>query len=288
MIILCLTVSFLTEFTRVILDDDSSPLDWDVSGRPICYMFVLGIPYFLILLLLECSQDGGAGGTIGRWVRRARAFASRSVLQMYGEQFDKYSGQLVINDDGIALENDALAEHNLISEQKETMVQQAKVLVHNLWKIYPPSIGHVSSLCTFLRAQSNCCHKIPQSALERMHKPKKALRGVSLCINTGETFGLLGKNGAGKSTFLGILTGEIISSGGEAFVASQDVTGLEADGVALSRKHIGFCPQEDPLLDKMTGRETLEMFGKLRGIQNSDLVRQERSCNINTLLTLHY
>jgi len=258
-------------FASVVLSDDSSPLDWDVSGRPICYMFGMSIPYFSILLLLECSQVGGAGGMVGRWVRRARAFASRSVLRMYGETFDSDSGELIPNDGGSVLENDILDQHNLISEQKETMVQTSKVLAYNLWKIYPPSIGYISSFCTFLRAQSSCCRKNPTSASEWTYKPKKALRGVSLSINTGETFGLLGKNGAGKTTFLGILTGEIISSGGEAFVASHNVTGLDSDGVALSRKHIGFCPQEDPLLEKMTGRETLEMFGKLRGIRNDDL-----------------
>jgi ATP-binding cassette, subfamily A (ABC1), member 3 len=49
-------------------------------------------------------------------------------------------------------------------------------------------------------------------------------------------------------------------------VAGHAVTGEELDGVTLARKHLGYCPQVDPLLERMTARETLLMFGKLRGI----------------------
>lgn len=77
----------------------------------------------------------------------------------------------------------------------------------------------------------------------------------------------------GKTTTMGILTGDATPTSGEAYVASHDVTGLTKDGVQLARKNIGFCPQVDPLLDLMTGRETLAMFGRLRGIPTGMLVR---------------
>ncbi len=77
----------------------------------------------------------------------------------------------------------------------------------------------------------------------------------------------------GKTTTMGILTGDITPTSGEAYVASHDVTGASQDGVRLARKNIGFCPQADPLLDSMTGRETLAMFGKLRNIPSQQLVR---------------
>mmetsp|Transcript_13716 Transcript_13716/g.19669 ORF Transcript_13716/g.19669 Transcript_13716/m.19669 type:complete len:287 (+) Transcript_13716:2091-2951(+) len=65
---------------------------------------------------------------------------------------------------------------------------------------------------------------------------------------------------------MAILTGDTFASSGKAFVAGYDVTGRTATGVAEARKRIGFCPQVDPLLDLMTGRETLRLFGSLRGI----------------------
>jgi ABC-type multidrug transport system ATPase subunit len=67
------------------------------------------------------------------------------------------------------------------------------------------------------------------------------------------------------------LTGDIAPSAGEAYVAGHDVTGVTPGGVAAARKHIGYCPQVDPLLDLMSGRETLRMFGRLRGIPEDRL-----------------
>ena len=76
----------------------------------------------------------------------------------------------------------------------------------------------------------------------------------------------------GKTTTMGIVTGDITPTCGEAYVAGYDVTGVTKDGVQLARKNIGFCPQVDPLLDLMTARETLKMFGQLRGIPSEILV----------------
>ena len=42
---------------------------------------------------------------------------------------------------------------------------------------------------------------------------------------------------------MGILTGDITPTSGEAFVASNNVTGRTQDGVQLARQNIGFCPQ---------------------------------------------
>ena len=67
------------------------------------------------------------------------------------------------------------------------------------------------------------------------------------------------------------MTGDIAPSAGEAYVAGHDVTGVTPGGVAAARKHIGYCPQVDPLLDLMSGRETLRMFGRLRGIPEDRL-----------------
>jgi len=67
---------------------------------------------------------------------------------------------------------------------------------------------------------------------------------------------------------LGILTGDIRSTNGEAYVAGHDITGRTPGAVGKARRCMGFCPQIDPLLDLMTGRETLRMFGSLKGIPN--------------------
>jgi len=106
---------------------------------------------------------------------------------------------------------------------------------------------------------------------ESSKKPKKAVQGLSTQIMPGDTFGLLGVNGAGKTTTMAVLTGDTSPTSGEAYVAGYDVTGRTSGGVIEARKHIGFCPQIDPLLELMTARETLTMYGKLRGVPRAQL-----------------
>jgi ATP-binding cassette, subfamily A (ABC1), member 3 len=63
-----------------------------------------------------------------------------------------------------------------------------------------------------------------------------------------------------KTTTLGMLTGDLQPSGGQAFIAGLPLSDPR------TRRLIGFCPQTDPLLDLMTGWETLWFFGRVRGV----------------------
>jgi len=94
----------------------------------------------------------------------------------------------------------------------------------------------------------------------------------------------LGVNGAGKTTTLSVLTGDTNPTAGDAYVAGHDVTGQTPGGVEEARKSIGFCPQTNPLLDLMTGWDTLLMFGKLRGIPSDRL--EETVNDLISALTL--
>lgn len=78
----------------------------------------------------------------------------------------------------------------------------------------------------------------------------------------GECFGLLGTNGAGKTSIFKMLTGEEQVSDGQAFVQGFN---LQSDIWSIY-KRIGYCPQFDCLFDDLTARETLKVFALLRGI----------------------
>ena len=69
--------------------------------------------------------------------------------------------------------------------------------------------------------------------------PIIALDGLDLSVATGEFFGLLGPNGAGKTTTIGILTTRVLPSGGQAFIAGEDVV---SHAVSV-RRRIGVVPQ---------------------------------------------
>jgi ABC-2 type transport system ATP-binding protein len=90
----------------------------------------------------------------------------------------------------------------------------------------------------------------------------QALSGVSFSVEEGEIFGYLGRNGAGKSTTVRILTTLSPPSAGRALVCGIDVC---SDPSAV-RKTIGVALQEAALDDLMTGREHLVLAGRLIGL----------------------
>ena len=89
-----------------------------------------------------------------------------------------------------------------------------------------------------------------------------AVKNLYLSVSPQECFGLLGVNGAGKTTTFKMLTGDIPMSSGTAYVKGLDIS----RDIKAAQQSMGYCPQFDALIDQMTGRETLRMFARLRGL----------------------
>jgi ABC-2 type transport system ATP-binding protein len=99
---------------------------------------------------------------------------------------------------------------------------------------------------------------------EKLTKSYGSHRGivdVDLEVQQGEVFGFLGPNGAGKTTTIRILLDLIRPTSGKAFVFEIESS---ADPAAIHRR-IGYLPGEFTLYDRLTGAQTLEYFGNLRG-----------------------
>jgi len=284
---------------REIMNSEKRPFDWDVAGRNVALLYLLSLPYFFVLLMLEYSNDGGAGGYVGRGLRWLKSSFEHMMLGFSGVRTGADGVSLSLDDgldNGQNEDEDVAKERKYVIANQKRLKEEASVLMVNLWKIYPPSIGLFGSLllglkrvcrlvfCGCVRKSSpNDTEADTEADTEEDSKstlPKRAVRGTTTAIMPGETYGLLGVNGAGKTTTLGMLTGDIGATAGEAYVVSSDVTGMVSGGVTAARQNIGFCPQVDPLLDLMTGRETLRMFGRLRGIVDNDKLEQ----TVNDLL----
>lgn len=82
-----------------------------------------------------------------------------------------------------------------------------------------------------------------------------------------ECFGLLGVNGAGKTTILKMMTGDECIGLGSAYIAGMNL----AKDMNKIYKKIGYCPQFNALFDDFTGRETLIIYGLLRGIRKGHI-----------------
>ena len=93
-----------------------------------------------------------------------------------------------------------------------------------------------------------------------------ALRDVSFSVPTGSVCGLLGHNGAGKTTVIKILSTLLRPTSGHAIVAGYDVV-RDPDRV---RESIGTTGQVTALDWELTGRENLVLFGRLRGMRRKD------------------
>ena len=88
---------------------------------------------------------------------------------------------------------------------------------------------------------------------------KIILSDISIDVEPGSIVGLLGKNGAGKSSLIDVLLGFSPPSGGSSRVFDEDSFHLPA----AAKRRIGFVPQQDELLDSLTGAQQLALNAAL-------------------------
>uniref|UniRef100_A0A671KXD5 Zgc:172302 n=1 Tax=Sinocyclocheilus anshuiensis TaxID=1608454 RepID=A0A671KXD5_9TELE len=98
---------------------------------------------------------------------------------------------------------------------------------------------------------------------------KPAVNRLCLGIPQGECFGLLGVNGAGKTSTFRMLTGDTRITYGEAFLSNHSVL------TEMEKVHqlMGYCPQFDAISDLLTGREHLEFYARLRGVPEAHVAK---------------
>ncbi|PVH82385.1 hypothetical protein DL98DRAFT_619648, partial [Cadophora sp. DSE1049] len=90
-----------------------------------------------------------------------------------------------------------------------------------------------------------------------------AVENVSFDISANQTLALLGGNGAGKTTVINMIRGELKPNFGDIYL----------DGVSVARQpqkarlHIGVCPQDDAI-DNLTVRQTLRFYATVKGLKN--------------------
>jgi ABC-2 type transport system ATP-binding protein len=99
--------------------------------------------------------------------------------------------------------------------------------------------------------------------LTKKYGPVLAVDNVSFLINRGEIIGMLGLNGAGKTTCMRILTTYLPATSGSAKVAGFDVRTQSMQ----VRQNVGYLPENVPLYPEMRVDEYLTYRAKLKGVQ---------------------
>ena len=105
--------------------------------------------------------------------------------------------------------------------------------------------------------------------LTRYYGKMCAVRDISFEVHRGEVFGLLGSNGAGKSTTIKMLCGLLKPTRGSVSVAGVDLARKPLQAKAM----LGYLPENPVLYDRLTGMEMLELVGALRKL-SPRLLRQ--------------
>jgi sodium transport system ATP-binding protein len=108
---------------------------------------------------------------------------------------------------------------------------------------------------------------IEAQALSKRFGAVHAAREVTFTARDGEITGLLGANGAGKSTCLRMLYGVLTPDSGRACIDGIDIRGE----TSRARAQLGVMPHATGLYNNLTARENMEYFGALHGMRRKTL-----------------
>ena len=252
-----------------------SPFDWEISGRPVFLLLTQSFGYFALLCFLHGSGSWARQKGIGPGAALARRAASRRQRDGVGDDDDDdvaaeaaavraglHPGEYDVVIDGLVKAyrtrdrgggggetRDATAS----SSSSNTDDEGGSTLLRDGSRL--PASGSSSQ-----PLYSSC---VPGGGA----KTRVAVDRLSLRIRRGERFGLLGVNGAGKSTTLKVLCGDHPPTAGSVTVCGHDVSA----NLRRVQRVLGYCPQFDPLLELMTGRETTRMYAALKGVPPRDV-----------------
>ena len=121
------------------------------------------------------------------------------------------------------------------------------------------------------------------SQLSRFYHRKCVVNNINLCLRRGQVLGLLGANGAGKSTTLQMLSGNLSPSAGSVEVNGVDL--LEQP--QLAKSYLGYLPEQPALYKDLTINEQLNYAARLQGITRNEsydkIAYVRRRCNLDEM-----
>jgi ABC-2 type transport system ATP-binding protein len=109
-----------------------------------------------------------------------------------------------------------------------------------------------------------------------------AVDRITFDVNTGEVFGFLGANGAGKTTAIRMLTGLLAPTSGQAAIAGHDVY-REAENI---KRSIGYMSQRFSLYEDLTVRENIRLYGGIYDLTDQQI--RERTSRMLAQLGLEH
>jgi len=122
------------------------------------------------------------------------------------------------------------------------------------------------------------------SSISRHYGDLKAVDNVSFSVERGEIVGLLGHNGAGKTTIMKMLTGCLEPDEGSISINDADAT----RGTALSQHSLGYLPESPPIYPELSVLDYLDYSAELKGlsgdIKHAEIKRTIESAELSDKL----
>ena len=113
--------------------------------------------------------------------------------------------------------------------------------------------------------------------VSKSYKDQKVVSDLSFSVDKGQVLGLVGANGAGKSTCVSMIATLIKPDSGQILFNGQDIV---KDPDAIRRK-LGYVPQDIALYETLSGLDNLKFWGKSYGVESKDLGAEiKRVCGI--------
>ena len=107
------------------------------------------------------------------------------------------------------------------------------------------------------------------NGLSRSFDGQKAIDSISFEIQRGEVVALLGANGAGKSTTLNIITGNLTPHSGEVRICDCDIAKLPTQ----AKSNLGYLPDTPPLYRELTVHEYLQFAARIHGVDKQSITK---------------
>ncbi|XP_066329850.1 ABC transporter A family member 8-like [Miscanthus floridulus] len=222
---------FFSDFSGVHLGDLSKPKNGILV---LLIVMILEWPIFLFLTLyldeFGCLRNG-----IRKLLTASRPDGSYQTLQKLSTQPQEFEASIEIDKTNI------LREREIVDRFLQQPDTNYSVIIDNVRKVYPPKDGNAEVV---------------------------AVKGFSLSIQRGQCFGLLGSNGAGKTSLISMLTGFTKPTSGTAYIDGLDIR-MDMSEIYT---RIGVCPQFNLLWETLTGREHLMFYGRLKRLNGAALI----------------
>ncbi|KAJ8577610.1 hypothetical protein ON010_g1598 [Phytophthora cinnamomi] len=217
-----------------------SAFDADIAGTDVWYLLIECPVFILLTIGVDVVQAGTVGWRMSRFVDKinsARRIYTRVPCNSAKLHIQLSSDAKGIDSDDV--DEDVVMEAQRVHESFHALDANSEVVqVFELEKVYPNG--------------------------------KRAVKKLSFGLQQGECFGFLGVNGAGKTTTMKVLTGDLLPTSGTATLNGFDIRKERSQ----ARESIGYCPQFDALIDLLTVREHLELFGRFKGFHHERLQKE--------------